>query len=814
VTAHRLAPEELRAICDPVTLPFVSTAELPPLDGMIGQDRAVSATTFGVGMREAGYNLFVLGPSRTGKTSAMKRVLARAAEPEPVPPDYCYVHNFEDPYRPVALELPAGRGRALRQATERLTLECRTRVPRAFEGEEFERRKSEVLEQLARGQHEEIRRLEEAARAEKFAVLRTPTGLAIAPAPQGEPLTSEEFAALPDAAKEQIGAQGSALQDRVDATVRELRRLEREAREAQEKLVGEVAAAAIRPLIQELREEFTGLPGVERYLGHVEADLVAHAEEFRALESGKPAFPLFVSPGAFLERYQVNVLVDRSGARGAPVVFEQVPTHRNLLGRVEHRAQFGALVTDFTLIKPGALHQANGGYLILEAVDVLRAFLAWDALKKAVKSRSIRIEEPLDEWRLASAQSLAPEPIPLSVKVVLIGSPFIYYLLYALDEDFRELFKVKVDFDDSLPRTPEFEILYARFVGSACRDEELPAFGPGAVAKLIEHCSRLVADQARLTSHLGEVLDLIRESAFWARQRDRGLVGAEDVRHAIEQKTYRSSLIDERVRRLIGEGILLIATDGRATGQVNGIAVLDLGDHAFGRPCRITARTFSAEPGVVDIEREAKLGGPVHSKGVMILSGFLAGRYARERPLALSASLAFEQSYEEVEGDSASSAELYALLSSLAGIPLSQSLAVTGSVNQHGEIQPVGGINEKIEGFFDVCATRGLTGQQGVIIPAANVRHLMLREDVVEAVRAGRFGVHAVSTVDEGLALLSGLETGVRGPDGRYPEGSFNAAVEDTLAANIERLKEMRADGKRRLILQPSEEEGQTWRPT
>ncbi|HTY79068.1 MAG TPA: ATP-binding protein [Candidatus Bathyarchaeia archaeon] len=793
---RRLRAEELRAVCDPGRLPFATTAELPPLDGMIGQDRAASATAFGVGMRQAGYNLFVLGASRTGKSSVMKRVLDRAAATAPVPPDYCYVHNFEDPYRPVALELPAGRGRALRRAMQRLTEECRTRVPRAFEGEEFERRKAEILEQLARSHREELHRFEEAARAEGFAVLRTPTGLAIAPAPRGEPLTAEEFAALSDAVKKSVGRRGEALQDRMDATVRELRRLEREAREAQEKLVSEVAAAAIRPLIRELQEEFPDLPGVDRHLAQVEADLVAHAEEFRTLESEKPVLPFLLPPGAFLERYAVNVLVDRSGTQGAPVVFEQVPTHRNLLGRVDHRVHFGALVTDFTLIRAGALHRANGGYLILEAADVLRAFLAWDALKKAIKSGSIRMEEPLEEWRGASAQSVAPAPIPLSVKVVLIGSPFLYYLLYALDEDFRELFKVKVDFDSSLPRTSEFELLYARFVGGACRDEGLPAFGAGAVAKLIEHCSRLVDDQARLTSRLGEVLDVVRESAFWANRRGSTLVAAEDVSHAIEQKTYRSSLIDERVRRLIGEGTVLIATEGRATGQVNGIAVLDLGDHAFGRPSRISARTFSAEPGVVDIEREAKLGGRVHSKGVLILSGFLAGRYARERPLALSASLAFEQSYEEVEGDSASSAELYALLSSLAGIPLAQNLAVTGSVNQHGEIQPVGGINEKIEGFYDVCAAHGLTGEQGVIIPAANVRHLMLREDVVEAARAGRFHVHAISTVDEGLALLSGLEAGEPGRDGCYAKGSFNAIVEEALAANIVRLKEMRSDGK------------------
>jgi len=487
----------------------------------------------------------------------------------------------------------------------------------------------------------------------------------------------------------------------------------------------------------------------------------------------------------------VNVLVDRSEVRGAPVVVEQNPTHGNLAGRIEHHAHFGALVTDFTLIKGGALHRANGGYLILEAADVLRSFQGWQALKKCLKTRTIRIEEPLEELRLVSTVSLAPEPIPLAVKVVLIGSPYIYYLLHALDEDFRELFKVKVDFDDSLPRTPEVEQLYARFVGGACREEGLRAFAPGGVAQLIEHGSRLVPHQARLTSQLGEFLDLVREAAFWAEQRGHELVTADDVRHAIGQKIYRANSVDERIGRLIAEGTLIVDTDGEAVGQVNGISVLALGDHACGRPSRITARTFTGKPGVLDIEREAKLGGPVHSKGVMILAGFLAGRYARERPLALAASIAFEQQYEEIEGDSASSAELYALLSSLAGIPLAQHLAVTGSVNQRGEIQAVGGVNEKIEGFFDVCKARGLTGRQGVIVPDANVRHLMLREDVVEAVRAGTFVVHAIATVDEGLALLSGRVAGVPGPDGRFPEGTFNAAVERALEANAARLKEL-----------------------
>jgi lon-related putative ATP-dependent protease len=452
-----------------------------------------------------------------------------------------------------------------------------------------------------------------------------------------------------------------------------------------------------------------------------------------------------------------------------------------LLGRLEHRVHFGTLVTNFTLMRAGALHRANGGYLLLEAKDVLRNLFAWEALKKALKRKSIRVEEPLEELRMVSAAGLSPEPIPLSVKVVLIGTPQLYYLLHALDEDFRELFKVKVDFDDSLPRTPEFELLIARFVGSACREEGLRPFGADGLAKLIEHSSRLVAHRERLTSRLGDLLDLVREAAFWAQRREHALVAAADVAHAIAEKIHRENLVEERLGRLIGEGALLIATDGVAVGQVNGISVVALGDHAFGRPTRITARSFSGKPNVVDIERETKLGGPVHSKGVLILSGFIAGRYAVGRPLALSASLAFEQSYEEIDGDSASSAELYALISALSNLPIDQSLAVTGSVNQFGEIQAIGGVNEKIEGFFDVCAARGLTGGQGVLIPSANIKHLMLREDVVEAARGGKFHIHAVTTIDQGMEILTGRATGAADAQGRYPADSINGLVEQRL---------------------------------
>jgi lon-related putative ATP-dependent protease len=791
---RELKPEELCAVCDPDGLPFESTAELPPLDGMIGQDRAISATAFGIGMRRPGYSMFVVGAARTGRTSTMRRALTRTAQEEPTPSDYCYAYNFADPYRPAALELPPGRARELAAEMARLVQECRTRIPRAFEGEEFARQKAHILDELGRRQQLEMTALETAAREAGFVVLKTPGGLAVAPAPRGEPLTGAEFAALPEAERQDIEARSNRLEERVEATLRQLRQLEREARAAHEKLVQEVAAASVRQLIRELHERFAGLEPVLRYLASVEDDLIAHAEEFRQLDDAKAPLPFLPPPGAFLDRYRVNVLVDRTGAQGAPVVVEPNPTHANLLGRLEHRVHFGTLVTDFTLIKPGALHRANGGYLILEAADVLRALMAWDALKKALKAGSIRLEDPLDELRLVSTVSLAPEPIPLAVKVIMIGSPLLYHLLYLLDEDFRELFKVKVDFDDSLPRTRDSELACARFVGSACREENLTHFSRDGFARLIEHSSRLVSDQGRLSAKLGELLDVIREAAFWAGQRRAALVSGEDVKQAIEQKTYRANLVEERVGRMITDGTLLIATDGQAVGQVNGISVLAFGDHVFGRPARITARTYSGEPGVIDIEREAKLGGPIHSKGVMILTGFLAGRYARERPLALSASIAFEQQYEEIEGDSASSAELYALLSSLVDIPLRQDLGVTGSVNQRGEIQPVGGINEKIEGFFDTCRRRTLTGRQGVIIPEANAHHLMLREDVVDAVRAGRFHLYAVSTIDDGLALLSGREAAERGADGRFPEGSFNAAVEAALAANVDRLKQLRRD--------------------
>jgi lon-related putative ATP-dependent protease len=793
--ARRLSASDVRRRTDVEGLGFGSTTSLSPLDGTIGQDRALDATSFGVAMRHAGYNLFVLGPPATGKTTTMRRLLVETAAVEPTPPDWCYVHNFTESDRPTALQLPPGRGRALREAMARLVEECKARFPSTFESEEFERRRAEIAEKVNERQTAQIERLGHEARERGFIVVRMPGAIDVAPAPHGAPISPEEFEALPPDVKVRLAEGGAALAERVEATARALRQADRDGHRAYAALVREVAATVTRQLIQEFRDDFAGLDAVQRYLTDVEGDLVDHAEDFKPRAEPHPLLALGSPLEAVLQRYRVNVVVDRSGEQGAPVVFERNPTHGNLVGRIEHRAQFGTLLTDFTLVKAGALHRANGGYLVLEARDVLTNFLAWDALKKALKAHAIRIQEPLEELRLVTTVSLAPEPIPLAVKVVMIGTPLLYYLLYQLDEDFRELFKVKVDFEDSLPRSAEAENLYARFVAGVCRDDGLRDFSADAIAALLEHAARMAEHQERLSTRLGLLRDVVREAAFHAERRKGPLVERADVDGAIAGKVRRAGLVEERLRRMVTEGTVLIATDGAAVGQVNGISVVSMGDHAFGRPARITARTYSGEPGVVDIEREAKLGGRVHSKGVMILTGFLAGRYAQRYPLALSASITFEQQYEEIDGDSASSAELYALLSSIAGIPLNQAIAVTGSVNQQGEIQPVGGVNEKIEGFFDVCRERGLTGTQGVLVPEANARHLMLRGDVVDAVRDGRFHVWTAATVDAGLALLSGLEVGTPGPDGRYPDDTFNAAVERALAASVARLRALHADG-------------------
>lgn len=788
-----LTPDVLRKICPPESLPFEGTDELKPLEEVIAQDRAVEAITFGVGIRSEGFNLFVLGPAGTGKTTAIKRFLASEAAKLQTPPDWCYVNNFADPQRPRVLCLPPGRARLFQADCERLLAELKTGVPRAFESEAYEQNRQTILEELQKQTSDELESLRKRAEEFGFGLGKTASGFIIIPMFRGKPLKPEGFEGLDEETKQQVNLRLEEVQKDLAATRRRIRDLEREAKNRLEGMDREVATSAVDHLIEEVKERYADHAAVQAHLEAIREDVIADVDLFRREQSGTqgpPELTAMLRQGLDpFDRYRVNVLIEHREDGGAPVVVESHPTCQNLVGRIEHQVHMGALYTNFLMAKGGALHRANGGFLVLEAMELLKQFFAWDQLKRTLKNRRIRIEEPGEQFRLYSTVTLEPEQIPLHVKVVLIGSPWLYYLLHAYDPEFQELFKVQAEFSDRVARTPDTILAFARLLSTSCGAEGLRPFDREAVAKLVEHSSRLVEDQEKLATAFSHLLDVAREACFLAGQNGHQRVMAEDVQRAIYGKIRRANRLEEWLQDMIAEGTILVDTDGAVVGQVNGIAVIPLGEHHFGKPSRITARTFLGRGGIVDIEREARMGGRVHSKGVMILSGYLGGRYVQQAPLALSASLAFEQVYEEVEGDSASSAELYAILSSLSGLPIKQWFAVTGSVNQRGEVQAIGAVNAKIEGFFDVCRARGLTGEQGVLIPASNVRHLMLREDLVEAVAAGQFQIFPIRTIDEGIALLTGRDAGERGPDGTFPEGSVNGLVQGRLREMAEQAR-------------------------
>lgn len=795
-----LSSESLRRVCPPESLLFETTDDLEPLGEIVAQDRAVQAISFGIGIRSAGFNLFALGPPGTGKATAVRRFLSQEAAKLPTPADWCYVYHFADPHRPRAIRLQPGRARTFRRDCDRLVDDFKTGIPRAFETEAYEQQKNSIVQTAEKEQGKELEGLKERVEAQGFGLVKTPSGLMAVPVLRGKPLDPDTLKALDEGAQQEFRARHESVQKDLAATLRRIREIEKGSKARLEELDREVASSVVGHLIEETREMYSDIPEIAAHFEAVREDVISHADLFRRAASGQ-ASPMEMMALAQLgrdpfDRYRVNVLVEHTDGEGAPVVVESHPTCQNLLGRIEHVPHMGTLVTDFMMVKAGALHRANGGFLVLEALELLKQYFSWDPLKRTLKNRRIKIEEPGEQFRLISTVTLEPEPIPLDVKVVLLGNPWLYYLLYWFDPEFAELFKVKVDFGDHVARTPENIQAFARIVATACREEGLRPFHKSGVAKLVEHSSRMVEDQERLGTSFGEILDVAREASFRAEQRGHDRVAEEDVTTAIHARIFRSNRIEELLQDLIQQGTLLIDTQGAVVGQVNGIAIIPLGDYVFGKPSRITARTFLGRGGIVDIEREARIGGRIHSKGVLILSGYLGGRYATQVPLSMSASLAFEQIYEEVEGDSASSAELYAILSSLSGLPIRQGLAVTGSVNQRGEVQAIGGVNAKIEGFFDVCKARGLTGDQGVLIPASNVRNLMLREDVVEAVREGRFHIHPVRTIDEGIAILTGVPAGEAGPDGAFPEGTANFLVQRRLRELADQARAFRANGE------------------
>lgn len=790
---RELLPEDLRAYVDPDSLGFETTEEITSFRNAIGQPRAVEALQFGLTIRTQGFNIYVAGPTGTGRRSTVRQFIEEIAKKQPVPWDWCYVHNFDDPDKPLAISLPPGKACEFAEGMEEFLRTAQRELPRVFETEEYQHRRGEITSQIHRIRDEMLRNLEQEALKEGFALQVTPMGIFSVPIDRGKPLTPEEFHRLPEEERHQIEEKSQRIQLEIEEVVNKVRALEKQERELIAQLDREVALFAVGHYLDRLREQFKEFPKVLSYLEAVQEDVIRNLDNFRRVESSPPS-PL---PGveeaqreALFNRYRVNVLVTHRREEGAPVVVETNPTYYNLFGRIEYRARLGTMTTDFSMIKPGAVHQANGGYLILQATDLFTHFFSWEALKRTLLSRQVTIENIGEQFSPFPAATLKPEPIPVDLKVILIGHPLLYYLLYAWDDDFRKLFKVRADFDIEMPKVPATIQEYAGFVAARCQEAGLKPFHKTAVARIIEYGTRLAEHQQKLSTRFLNIADLISEAAFWADQEDSDLVYARHVDKALEKSKFRSNLIEEKIREMIAEGTLLIDTEGVKIGQINGISVIDLGDYSFGRPTRITARTFLGRGGVIDIERETELGGPLHSKGVFILSGYLAGKYAVDKPMAVSASLAFEQSYEEIEGDSASSAEIYALLSSLAEVPIKQGIAVTGSVNQLGEVQAIGGVNEKIEGFFYVCKVKGFTGDQGVVIPEANVKHLALNDEVIEAVREGKFHIYPVRTVDEGIEVLTGIPAGQRLPNGRWEPGTINDRVDRRLRHFAEILRE------------------------
>ncbi len=786
-----LPVEKLRRTCDPQMLGCDTSEEMRPLETIIGQERAVKALRFGLGIKELGFNIYVAGMPGTGRTTAVKRFLEEVAKDKPVPRDWCYVNNFRDPYRPKALSLPPGRARELQADMKDLVERTRQEIRKAFESDEYAAKREETIKGFQRQRDGLFARLNERAQKEGFLIQVTPIGLLTVPMVEGKPLSDEEFRALSPEAREEISQKREKLQVELKTAIRQARGLEKSANEELQKLDREVALYALGPLIEDLKEKYQDVPEVVTYLEEVRDDILENLSQFRAESQAQPPSP-FPVPGARelpFRKYGVNVLVDNSELKGVPVVMELNPTYNNLFGRIEKETQFGALVTDFTMIREGSLHRANGGYLVLPAEEVLRNLFSWDSLKRALRNKEIVIEEAGERLGFIATKSLRPEPIPLDVKVVLIGRTSLYHLLYALDEDFSELFKVKADFDTQMDCTEENIRDYAAFVCTVCEEGGLKHLDRSALAKIVEYGSRLAEDQEKLSTRFGEISDIIREASYYATQENSPYVTAAHVKRAIDERFYRSNLLQERIREMIERGTLMIDVAGEEVGQVNGLSVINLGDITFGRPSRITASVGLGREGLIDIEREAKLGGPIHTKGVMILSGYLAEKYAQDKPLTLSSRLVFEQSYSGVEGDSASSTELYAILSSLSGLPIKQGIAVTGSISQKGEVQAIGGVNEKIEGFFEVCKAKGLAGEQGVIIPESNIKNLMLKEEVVEAVREGKFHIWPVRTVDEGIEILTGVRAGQRQEDGTFEEGTVNYLVDKRLRELAETMR-------------------------
>jgi len=789
---HRLPVDKLRLTCDEECLKFETTQSVPALAEIVGQERAIQSLEFGLKMFSHGYNIFVCGLTGVGRSTLIETHLEKLVKYAPVPEDVCFVNNFANPDVPKVLILPAGKGRELRRDMDQLVETLREDVPRAFEGKDYESQVSEIAQASQQQQQKMLSDLEQFASERGYSVEFTKVGITLQPVKEGEPLDAEAIAALPEDERERIEESREAVQEEVQRFLRAAKELNKETREKIDDLKARIGLFIVGGIVDIYIDRYKDFPEVAAYLRAFRDHAVENLNDLAGDDEEKPQMPFMMRPqepdGDKFIKYRVNVAVDNSETEGAPVVNETSPSYYNLFGRIERKTYYGAMVTNFMMIKAGSLLKARGGYLVVNALDLLTSPGVWENLKRMVKHEEVRIEDLGEQYSLFPLSGMKPEPIPAKLKIIMIGSNRIYHLLQSLDPDFRKIFKVKVDFDSRMPMEKAMED-YPAFISTRVREESLLHFDRSGVAAVLEEGSRQVDDRNWVTTRFARVADIVREASFWAGVDGAKHVQREHVEKALKEKRFRSNLIEERIQQLFEDGTLLVDVAGEAVGQVNGLAVLDLGDIRFGKPSRITAKTWMGRAGVIDIERESKLAGQIYQKGVLILSGYLGSKYAQGRPLTVSASLAFEQSYEGVDGDSASSTELYALLSSLSGMPIRQGIAVTGSVNQHGEVQPIGGANEKIEGYYAVCRMKGLTGEQGVMIPRTNERNLMLSVEVRDAVKEGKFHIWSVATIDEGLEILTGVAAGVPDTEGTYPEGTVHHAVHARLETYMEGLK-------------------------
>jgi lon-related putative ATP-dependent protease len=776
----KVAKKELYHCCEPSEFSFKTTDEIEPLKETIGQSRALSALDFGLGIESHGFNIYILGESGTGKMTTIKTILQEKAKDEPTPDDWCYVYNFKNADEPKALSLPPGTGASFQKNMNEMIGILRKEIPKIFESKEYEKQRAKIFEEFQQKQKDLFAELEKETKEKDFALKKTATGLTLGPVKKtGETLSEEEYEKLDAHAKKKIEKIGKDLQEKLDDAIRHVREEDKNVKNRLSELEREVALSSVGHGIDELKNKYKDNSAVLNYLEDVKEDILENLEDFKPQEE-QPAVLPFLKPlktEPVFTKYVVNIFVNNRELKGAPVVVESNPNYFNIFGRIEHKVQYGVAVTDFSMIKAGSLQRANGGYLVIDAFEMLKNIFVYDALKRSIKDREIKIEDVWEQYRLISTITLKPEAIPFDVKIVLVGNPRLYYMLYNLDEEYRELFKVKADFENRMDRNKENMSKYASFVKTKCDKIGLRPFDRNAVAKVVEYGSRLAEHQHKLSAKFIEIADLLREADHWAKRNKSSIVTAEYIEKALNEKEYRANKVEKKILEAVKEGTILVDTHGAVVGQINGLSVLDLGDHRFGMPSRITARTYAGKAGIVNIERETKLSGKIHEKAVLILTAYLGGKYASKTPLSLTASLTFEQLYGEVEGDSATCAEVYTLLSSISGVPLKQSIAVTGSMNQHGDVQPIGGVNEKIEGFFEVCKLNGLNNHHGVIIPSKNLIHLMLKSEVIEAVVAGKFNIYAIDNIEDGIEPLTGMPAGELQPDGTYPEGTFNFLV-------------------------------------